>query len=147
MIDFNMGQLLNQSKIKYKLKRISQRTIEGIPQTTYDDYIAHLTVTNARKEDLRILKMGNTIDGVIKLRILNDEKEKVAIGDVILFRESIYKITRERPYQHGITDFYILYAEKIMTHGSDFMGSNMMKDSDDSLLGCNSWSFGGDDTW
>lgn len=110
MINFNMSSLLNQTKAEYEITRTSKAIVKGVSTSTGNTtFTTNMTVTNAKKDDLITLGMGNTTKLGVKVRVLNSDVA-VAVGDKFNFQGNRFEITRPRPYAEGITDFKIFFA-------------------------------------
>jgi hypothetical protein len=109
-MEFNMATLLDETKVGYTIYRSSQSIVSGIPVNVDSSFTTYLTVTNAKKEDMDSVGIGNSLGGLLKIRILDKEENQIGIGDKFDFDGDRYEITRKRPYQNGLTDFRIFYA-------------------------------------
>lgn len=104
------SDILEELKIEYIINRISQSMEKGSPVNTEASFSTYMTVTNAKKEELTAMGLGDSLGSMVKVRILKSEFNQIEEGDKFTFEGDTYEITRPRPYQSGMTDFRIFYA-------------------------------------
>ncbi len=114
MLDFNIASLLRETEINYTISRQSSTVVRGVVKRdvaiTFD---LKMTVTSAKKEDVISENFSEKDISLLKVRVLNEEGKALDYDDSFEYGGDTYKITRIRPYQEGITDFKIYYAQMV----------------------------------